>query len=201
MNITKVFEPFEHVIVDNMYTEDELALIWREIYFLKNKFEDSSKTGSARDENGRDKKENTALFIDNVYSNRKFSDILNVNKKAFCRDLIEAIASMHPAYDIVRICNLDHTIINYYGDGCYYKTHYDETIFTFITFLMQGSCGYTGGDFLFPDYDYLVPQRNNRVIVFPGCIRHQVTEVKLHTPVSEGRFSMAQFLNIREKNT
>jgi hypothetical protein len=29
MLIQKMIEPFEHVVIDDVYTEDELALIWR----------------------------------------------------------------------------------------------------------------------------------------------------------------------------
>jgi hypothetical protein len=196
MNIQKMMEPFEHLIVDDVYTEDEMAQIWREIYFLKSKFQDPNDTVPAII-GGTVLKKNKALFIDDVYADRGFSDLLRVNRKVFTADVINAIAELHPAYGAVRSCNVDSTMINYYADGDYYKAHIDTSVFTFITFLVQEPQGFSGGDFLFPDFEYTVKQKNNRVVIFPGCIRHQVTKVKLNTPVSEGRFSMSQFLNMK----
>jgi hypothetical protein len=196
MLIQKMIEPFEHVVIDDVYTEDELALIWRELYFLRGKFEQPSETGSAIAE-GITLKTNTALFIDGIYTDRKFSDILSVNRKVFGVTVLDALAELHPAYGVARWCDSDYTVLNYYGDNNYYHAHSDVSVFTFITFLVQQSLGYSGGNFLFPDFDYTIEQKNNRLVIFPGCIRHQVTEVKLKTPVSEGRFSMAQFLNLK----
>lgn len=197
MNITKCFKPFEHIIVDDVYTKDELSKIWREIYFLKDKFKAPHETESALTEDGVALKSNAALFIDNVYTDRAFSDILQINRRAFGEEILNAISELHPAYGFAKCCNKDVTLINYYADGGYYKAHLDHAAFTFITFLVQELQKFSGGDFLFPDFDYTVTQRNNKLIVFPGCIRHQVTEVKLNTPDSEGRFSMTQFLNLK----
>ena len=196
MNITRCFEPFEHIIVDDVYTKDELSKIWREIYFLKDKFKAPHETMTAT-KDGAELKSNASLLIDSVYTDRAFSDILQINRKAFSGEILGAISQLHPAYGIAKICNTDGTLINYYADGDYYQAHSDGAIFTFITFLLQDKQEFSGGDFLFPDFDYTITQRNNRLIVFSGCIRHQVTEIKLNTPDSEGRFSMTQFLNLR----
>lgn len=196
MIIQKMFKPFEHIVVDEVYTEDELKLIWRELYFLWDKFEHPSETGGAIVD-GVPLKTNTALFIDGIYTDRKFSDILFANRKSFSVEVLEALAELHPAYGVARWCDSDYTVLNYYGDNNYYHAHFDVSVFTFITFFVQQSLGYSGGDFSFPDFNYTVKQKNNRLLIFPGCIRHQVTEVNLKTPVSEGRFSMAQFLNLK----
>ena len=51
--IRELKEPFPHLIVENMYNEEELELIWEELYFLTkpNKLLTPDKFGGAHDKN------------------------------------------------------------------------------------------------------------------------------------------------------
>ena len=200
MIIQKMFNPFEHVIVDNIYNETELALIAREFQFLGGKFNQPLETLPATNEDGIPLKKNKAIFLDQVFTNRSTSDILRINRKVFQKEILATLSELHPSYGLALTCNMDGTILNHYVDGDYYDAHSDASVFTFITFFIDDVDSYSGGDFVFPEFDYIVQQKNNRVVIFPGCIKHQVTKLNFKSADSKGRFSMSQFLNIGINN-
>ena len=76
--------PFPHVIVEDMYTEEELFHIWRELDFLtySNKLCAPSDFNSATDDSNKYLKKNLGVFLDDLYSRREVSSILQINRKA-----------------------------------------------------------------------------------------------------------------------
>jgi hypothetical protein len=68
-------------------------------------------------------------------------------------------------------------------------------VLTAVTFLKIGD--FTGGEFLFPDYDEQIPFEENTTVVFPGCINHQAKLV--YGNKNSYRVSIAQFLNYRAR--
>jgi hypothetical protein len=80
MIFTVVKYPIPYLIIDNTYTKDEQVKIYRELDFLSEKLLTSDQTGSAKNDSGELKK-NTGLFLDEIYSRREVSDILNINRK------------------------------------------------------------------------------------------------------------------------
>jgi hypothetical protein len=196
MNIQLIKEPFGYIVIDDMYTDEELELIWREIDFLTPKLKSPEETGSAIDVELNDyKKKASALFLDAVYSQREVSDILTLNRKLFSDEIITAGKSLHPIYGFMDLCNHDTTLLNRYVDGGYYAPHRDVAVLTAVTFFIDG-VGFTGGDFQFTDYNYSVEQKNNRTIIFPSPARHAVSKIKVPEN-GKGRYSMAQFIMMR----
>ena len=61
--------PFPYIIIENIYSDDELDLIWEELDFLchPHKLKEPSLSESAFDDDGLMKK-NKLLFLDSVYS-------------------------------------------------------------------------------------------------------------------------------------
>ena len=71
-------KPFPHLIIENFYNKEELELVWEEFKFLTK----PNKLLEAKDYGGVVTHTNShALILDEVYKNRKFSNILNVNRK------------------------------------------------------------------------------------------------------------------------
>ena len=85
MQVTLCKEPFEYIIIDNTYTEEELKLIFLELDFwsLSNNLMGPEHTGTAKWSNGNPKKKNKGVFLDDVYTNRSFSNILKFNRKIY----------------------------------------------------------------------------------------------------------------------
>ena len=81
-------DPFPHLIVENMYNEKELELIWEELYFLTkpNKLLTPDKFGAAYDGVGNYVTKSHAVELDTIYLNRNISNILSLNRKLFNED-------------------------------------------------------------------------------------------------------------------
>jgi len=196
MNIITNKTPFEYIVIDDMYSEDELKLIWREIDFLTPKMKTPAQTGSAIDASNNSYKKNAnGLFLDAVYSDRSVSDLLTLNRKLFDEEIINEGKKLHPIFGFMDFCNSDTTLLNHYTNGGYYAPHRDVAVLSSVTFFID-DVGFTGGQFEFTDYNVQIEQKNNRTVLFPSTVRHSVTQVQVpHN--GKGRYSMAQFLMMK----
>lgn len=198
MIFTVVKEPIPFLIIDNTYTKDEQVKIYKELDFLSEKLLTPDRTGSAKTHDGELKK-NTGLFLDSVYARREISDILTINRKIFSSEVASEIAKCHYAYNMFNVLNADSTLVSYYDDDGSYFSHSDNSPITAVTWFFKSPKNFTGGDFIFTDYNTQVELKNNRTVIFFGCYKHQVTDVKIinkDVPFS-GRFTLSQFCHIR----
>ena len=189
-------------IAENFYSEKELELIWKELDFLtKNgKLLPPHKTGAARDEKGNPQKQNSALFLDEYYSNRNFSNILNVNRKIW-REVNKQFIKSNLMFRYLRSCNEDSTLLNYYEDGDYYKPHHDTSVYTVITYLYKEPKKFTGGNLKLEDYNIEIEVKNNMVIYMPSILVHEVTPIIMEENSKGcGRYSISQFLFVRNSS-
>jgi hypothetical protein len=190
------------LVIDDMYSELELLQIWKELEFLTTpaRLGSPHETGAAADDNGEVIKSGKGVFLDEFYANRKYSDILSINRKIFSQQVTEYAVENNIFFTLLRNINLDHTLINYYDTSQEYRAHCDSSVFTAITVFYREPIQFAGGDLEFPELGLTIEKRNNRTILFPGTLRHAVTTVQMqvtHDPYSGyGRYSMAQFLNV-----
>jgi hypothetical protein len=189
-------------IIDDMYTDDELNLIWEELRFLTSpkRLLGAKETKAAMDDDGNYKKTANGVFLDTFYGNRNYSNILDVNRKLFSDEVINFATKLSLFYGLLQQINSDYTLINYYDNNQTYKPHFDITVFTAITMFYQEPVQFAGGDLEFPELSLKVEKKNNRMVMFPGSLQHAVTPVAMqgnHSPFSGyGRYAMAQFLHI-----
>jgi|SaaInlStandDraft_6_1057023.scaffolds.fasta_scaffold31986_4 hypothetical protein len=195
-------EPFPLLTITNLFSEEERALIFNEIKFLGkgDKLLPPAKTGSACNEEGTVYEKNTkGVSVDQVYSDpeyRRFSDILNINRNVFDRGIMQNLDSWF--FKNLEV-NFDGTIVSYYGEGSYYKPHKDNASLTALSWFYEEPKYFTGGDLVFPDYNITIPTSLNTTIMFPSCIKHEVTETHLdkeHRGMGRGRYVMAQLAGI-----
>ena len=194
MIFTIVKEPIPFLIIDNTYTKEEQVKIYRELDFISEKLQSADQIGSAKKENG-EIKNNTGLFLDSAYRNRNLSDILTINRKIFSQEVMDEACKCHYAYNLFREINHDTTLISYYDDGSSYFSHPDSTAITAVTWFYKSPKNFTGGDFVFTDFNKQVELINNRTVIFFGCYKHEVSEVKIKdiTVPFSGRFTISQF--------
>lgn len=198
MKFTIIKDPIPFLIIDDTYTKDEQVKIYRELDFLSEKLQTPDQTGSAKKPDGELKK-NTGLFLDNAYAQREISDILTVNRKIFSPEIISELVKCHYAFNMFNSVNSDNTLVSYYDNDGSYFSHSDNSPITAVTWFFKSPKNFTGGDFIFTDYNTQVELKNNRTVIFFGCYKHQVTDVKIinkDVPFS-GRFTISQFCNIR----
>ncbi len=194
--------PFPYVFVDNFYNEHELKLIWQELDFLcySDKLEGPHETAGSLLEDKSIAKQNRGLFLDETYYKRSVSNILKVNRKSF--DLFQDLKNSED------ICwwfkhgwiNSDKTLLSYYENAEYYKPHHDVSTYTFLTWFFREPKKFKGGNLKFSDYHIDIECVNNRLIIFPSVIKHEVSEVIMKEEDVDrgfGRWCMTQFGDLR----
>ena len=200
MKFTIVKDPIPFLIIDNTYTIDEQEKIYRELDFLYTKLPRAKTEDSAVTECGKIKN-NTGIFLDTIYLNRKFSDILSLNRKIFSKPVCNALAECHYAYNSSYMINMDTTLLSYYGNGDSYFAHRDLSAITYVTWFYKEPKAFSGGEFIFTDYDLNIEVLSNRTVAFFGSYKHEVKEVKLNSNIPmAGRFTLSQFGNFNEYN-
>ena len=185
-------------VIDDYYNDQELEDIWSEINFLNrnNKLSSPKDIGAAIDEKDEYLKSGTGLFLHEVYIEaEEHSEITRKSKKLFSVPVVNALMEKHFFFDYIRKCEKDDIFINYYENKDFYKKHFDEATITTLTWLYKEPKGYEGGDMIL-DGNLHIPCLNNRIMIFPSIIPHEVTEIKMITDQSGyGRYSIVHFIN------
>jgi len=196
-------EPFPHVIIKNVYDENEIRLIWRELDFLteKYKFKPNSEDGAMGNSalSRLNTSHNFGLTLDEIYRERIISDILTVTSKLADDQYVNKICEVSPLVGHLKYCNTVYTKVKYYESNNYYRGHFDWARFTFLTYLFKQPKQFTGGDLYFDDYDYTIELENNMTVFFVGSIIHSSKEVKLNSNVQPwtggGKYCITQFVD------
>ena len=194
-------KPFPHIIFHNFYTDEELKLIWEELDFLTK----PDKLFDVKEYKGVEGyTEAKAIQLDTVYKgkNRKLSNILNVTRKVFEKDVLEAFSSISDCCSLAKHCNYDVTKVRYYHNNDQYKPHIDM-LWNFLAFsyFYREPKRFSGGNLLFPKYDYEYPCDNNSLIILPSYVEHGVQKVKIDNSDyfdGMGRYAITHFGDIRE---
>jgi len=196
VQITLCKEPFEYIIIDNTYTEEELKLIFLELDFwsISKNLMGPEYTGTARWEDGTPKKQNQGVFLDDVYKNREHSNILKINRKIY------KIETNQPSvvFNFLKESNYDTTLISYYENESHYKAHKDASILTAVTYLYKQPKAFEGGNLILTDYGYQFEPWFNRTYIMPGVVEHEVSEVTMKKKDCEkglGRYCISNFIH------
>lgn len=195
MKVSLCKKPFEHIIIDETYTEEELKLIFLELDYwsVSKNLMGPEHTFTARCENGIPKKNNKGVFLDDVYTNRAYSNILKLNRKIYNIQLNEPSTVLN----FLKECNYDKTLISYYENETSYKAHKDLPILTLLTYLYKQPKLFEGGNLVLTEYDYQFEPCFNRTYIIPGVVEHEVTEVKMKLEdcgKGFGRYCISNFL-------
>tara|TARA_R100000027_G_C2238374_1_gene91204 strand:+ start:148 stop:741 length:594 start_codon:yes stop_codon:yes gene_type:complete len=194
MKLHHYTQPIPYIVVEDTYDDQQLKLIWQELQFYINNpavFEEN--TGAAEDEDGTSRKRNSGFFLDGIYHRREVSNILTFN-----RWLYNGCLNLDHWYWRDFKPDTDYTLVSYYEEGDYYRPHCDKTMATAVTWLFREPKKFTGGDFLFPEFDISINVENNVTVVFPGLVQHAVTPIEMKKEdrgLGLGRYCISQFMN------
>jgi Rps23 Pro-64 3,4-dihydroxylase Tpa1-like proline 4-hydroxylase len=203
--IHELTHPFPHLIIENIYNDVELKLIWEELEFLNKpkKFHEPEKYGasySISHENVIKYNTNSkALDLDYIYSDRNISNILRINVKTF--NYAQIYSNLSP-YNLKFLqANFSITKIRYYENGDYYLPHSDCKYDTLAcTYFYKQPKKFAGGELFFPQFDnYQLSCKNNSCVIFPSYFMHGVKEVHIENiDYNSGcsRYCMSQFTNV-----
>ena len=206
LNIEVLRVPQSVAIIRDWFLPEELDLIWSELDVICSPFvlQKPEQTGAARTDDGAGfLKKGHGLFIDHFYENkREVSHILNIGRRVFSPQIVEALTKEDPHFQHIGKCDSDFTLVNYYEQGDEYKMHTDMCVYTANIVLWREPKKFDGGKFIIQsgekeiDFDL----RSNDMIIFPGFTRHAVTPMTMHgdaTPWRSGRYSIANFISYK----
>jgi Rps23 Pro-64 3,4-dihydroxylase Tpa1-like proline 4-hydroxylase len=193
------------VVIDDFYDEKELSLIWLELDFLTDasKLQSPKETLGAIDEEKNQLKSNHGLFLEDIYQDRKFSNILTLNRKMFSPDIRKSLISVSPEFKYVDNINFDVTLLSYYENNDFYKGHRDKSVLSFVYWCNKEPKQFSGGDLHFEELNQTIGYKNNRLIIFPSHYIHVVSNVEMEEKYSDnkfstfGRYSMSTFAIIQ----
>lgn len=196
MQVTLCKEPFEYIIIDNTYTEEELKLIFLELDFwsISNNLMGPEHTGTAKWNDGSSKKKNKGVFLDGVYRDRKQSNVLKLNRKIYQIQLDQPSVILN----FLKDSNHDTTLISYYENESNYKSHKDSSLLTAVTYLYKQPKLFDGGNLILTDYGYQFEPWFNRTYIIPGVVEHEVTEVTMKSEncgKGLGRYCISNFIH------
>jgi len=191
--------PFPHLIVQNMYNDAELDLIWEELNFLTkpNKLLSPEIYGAVQNDDGSYSTTAKALTLDYEYHRRELSNILTVNRKLFTGGYLETFSKIAPHCRNANHADFDLTKVRYYQNGDHYDAHWDITFeyIAFSYFYKEPKC-FDGGELFFPEYDYEFECKNNSMIIIPSYVYHGVKKIIMSESknfTGNGRYCITQF--------
>jgi Rps23 Pro-64 3,4-dihydroxylase Tpa1-like proline 4-hydroxylase len=192
------------VVIDNYYSSMACSKIWQELCFLNNdpkKFKPPGQTGSASEIiNGErvNLKDNLALGLDLVYLDRSISSILTENRQLFSQEVVSELEKFHYFFKFVRYANKDSTLVNYYENSHYYRSHMDESTITTLSFFYQNPKSFSGGNLII-EKELTIECLYNRFIIFPSILLHEVEMTSVPPELvgkNFGRYSITQLMSI-----
>lgn len=200
LTLQKYVEPFPHIIVHNMYSDEELRLIWQELDFLTHphKLSEPAEYGAASNPDGTFLTTAKALILDFVYTDRKMSNILTVNRKLFNQGYLDIFSELDPTLKFMSLISQDMTKIRYYQNNERYEPHTDYTYPALaLSYFHREPKLFSGGELIFPSHLHKFDCLHNSMILFPGYVEHQVSKITTNEkPYSGGsRYCMTQFLS------
>lgn len=203
MKVSLYNEPFPLLVIEDFYDKNELQLINSELSKLHSDIKDNpfiSEFGNNFNK-GNSLKKNKSLFLDIYYNNnRESSDILRINRKLFwfLNDIKENIDVGWFFKNVTT--EFDNTLISYYTDGDKFNCHPDNATISSLSWFFKQPQRFSGGDLTFSDYEITVKCLYNRMVIFPGMIRHEVSTVCMEEPDSsiDGRWCITQFAHQRK---
>lgn len=181
-----------YIVIDDLYNDDEVSMIKSELISLLPIALPPDFVSAARNQFGKVIKRSKGIFLEEHYDNNlDRTRILKINRKLFCKEIIDEAIKLDQYFYAIKHCNSHSTLVNFYRDGDFYKSHYDISVLTAVTLFSLGDI--SGGDLVLTEANEVIKFRENRVIIFPGCVPHHAESVI----AADGsyRVSMVQFLN------
>ena len=197
MKIIYKDNPFFNIFLENIFSAEELKIIFKEINELKKNFKGPNFTGSAST-HSKILKKNTGMFLSESQTYENLKTIKIIDK------CIKKI-SINNSWKNITFKRLFNSLmwggelVSCYKKNDYYKPHTDSGIFSLIFFLWDNTSNFEGGNLFFPEYDYLHKCNSNCGILFFSKELHAVTPIIVNEEKST-RYSIVTFSTMKKEN-
>ena len=190
-------EPIPYLLVKNYFDDKDIDLMLKELRFLTPKmtFQDGTKLPT------KDHKKNIQIDLDNLYKDRKTSNILNTLDKIYDDSkLTQTLKDMSWFYEVWNYTNIDNTFVAYYENSDYYRAHRDISVISIMYWLWEEPKSFEGGNVHLPDYDIEIPLERNQLMIMPSSLHHAVDPIKMidnnEKLSGKGRYCIVRFLKL-----
>ena len=179
-----------YLLIDNWYTAQEQEEVWYEL----DMFSTQPDKDKADDENSPVARDPGGVARSNAWRVPIHRCLYKQRSKAF-HDLVQKAMPLHKSNFVST--NKDATFISYYDKAKYYKPHCDTVQFTFLIWMYKEPKQFFGGNLRLTAADTTIEWVNNRMLMFPGYLEHEVTEVKSkdNIKMGHGRYCITHFYN------
>ena len=201
--ITVKNDPVPYLFFENVFDQDALNKIWQEFDYYKDNFEhffrhprETGGAGHTEIPNSMLKR-NKGFFFHDIWHNPNHSALSRISQEIFYK---ESVSQSESYYFRDFMPNEISILCSVYGPEDYYLPHKDATIATGCLWLYKEPKKWTGGKFRFVDYDVEFECNNNTMVVFPGPMQHEVTEIEMDDndfADGYGRYTISYFMNVR----
>lgn len=195
MKVKTIEGPTPHILLEDVFTDEQLKSIWTELEFLHPSLVDGSNTAPAKSDDGVILKQNTGMFLYETYQDSVVSPICENTAMVAWRSSLRDFWSSSWTKTMYDKTNWDAIMVSYYGDTDYYHPHHDESVFTMLLWLWKEPKKFSGGNLYFPDVNHAVECRNNCGIIFMSTETHGVQPVELNEE-GYGRYCISMFSGI-----
>lgn len=184
----------EYIYIEDFYNDSQLKDVNEEIRKLVTYTTSAKDTDPAIDvKTNKPLKNGEGLWLDDHYTKyAKNPIILKYNYENLDTKTIETLKKFNAFYGHFEMSNFNFTLLNAYRNKQHYKPHKDGSVLSAIIFLKIGD--FSGGDFSFPDYNEIVPFKENTMVIFPGCVTHEALPI-LTEDNKTYRISVVIFIN------
>jgi Rps23 Pro-64 3,4-dihydroxylase Tpa1-like proline 4-hydroxylase len=200
MDFTFVAEGINAVVVDNIYSKEEMDALLVECLSVLPQLQPEEGTSPALDSSGNPMKKNHGAFI----ADGKSKMVSTMREKILSQEFKDSIINSNSLYRILYACDKVDTLLSYYGNGDYYDAHVDDSIFTAIMYAYKEPKRFSGGEIKLHSYIegkvVTIEPYNNRLILFPSVTVHSVNPIVLDNDTGgDGRFAISQFIEYESK--
>ena len=194
-----------YLVIDNWYTQEEASAVWYELDMFSTQ-PNKSKADDRQSPVARDRKTGMAksnawrFHVWDFYTQEglKMSPIHRCLYKQRSKSFHDLMFKAMPLHQNNFVnTNKDATLISYYDKAKYYKPHTDTTQFTCLIWMFKEPKQFFGGNLKLTAADTTIECVNNRMLMFPGYLEHEVTEIKSKNDIEigYGRYCITHFYN------
>lgn len=187
------------IIIDNWYTKKELKNIIKELDYYQSaiNLENASENCAKEFDTKKPLASSHRIYPEKYFTmdSRNVSFVLRYIDKFRDVNFHKYIENVSNVYDSFKLTNKDTTMISYYENSDYYKKHLDISMFTVLIWVNKEKKRFKGGDLILPDLKKTIEYKNNRLVLFPSFVYHEVTQVKTENKIKKGygRYTITHF--------
>jgi Rps23 Pro-64 3,4-dihydroxylase Tpa1-like proline 4-hydroxylase len=203
MIIDRFADGFEALYIEDTFTEEQIAAIWKELDFVTNPYA-MKNWENTKEKLGEDlevEKKNNVFYPTLQYQNPiLISPMTAFTKQQLCSEYVFTFyESLNPVHELYRHQNVHTTFVSYYQDADKYDYHRDNCCYTTLTYLYKEPKSFSGGEITIKVHDIEETKeiKNNMSIIFPSVYRHRVSPITMSDEFGQystyGRYCISQF--------